>query len=192
VLGPNGSPTGPWRSPSQHRTRRVAPTQVVGAGADRSARRTRATRSAGPRSSSRQRRSSTGIGVSSGDTGRIHIAHRVDRRSEMVQQVIRLAKENSRWGYLRIVGELRKLGFSVSKTSVSTVLRQHNLSPAQRRSSPTWSQFHRSQAKRILATDFFHVDGVFFRRSYVLSLSSRLTVASCTSSERQPTQSWTG
>ena len=41
---------------------------------------------------------------------------------EVVALVLRLARENPRWGYLRIVGECRKLGVAVSATSVRNVL----------------------------------------------------------------------
>ena len=85
-----------------------------------------------------------------------------------VELILRLARENPRWGYLRIVGELKKLGVSVSKTSVASVLRRHGLPPAPRREGPTWSEFLTAQAKAIVATDFFHVDTVFLRRYYVL------------------------
>jgi transposase InsO family protein len=88
--------------------------------------------------------------------------------AETVKLICRLAKENPRWGYLRIVGELAKLGVTVSKTSVATVLRRHGLPPAPRRSGPTWTEFLRAQARGVLATDFFHVDGVLLRRYYVL------------------------
>jgi len=81
---------------------------------------------------------------------------------------VALARENPRWGYLRIVGELRKLGITVSKTSVATVLGRHGLPPAPRRDGPTSAQFLSAQAKGILATDFFHVDSVILRRYYVL------------------------
>ncbi|MDQ6796925.1 MAG: hypothetical protein M3011_02675 [Actinomycetota bacterium] len=57
--------------------------------------------------------------------------------AETVEAIVRLALENPRWGYLRIVGELKKLGVAVSKTSVATVLRRHRLPPAPRRSGPT-------------------------------------------------------
>ena len=87
---------------------------------------------------------------------------------ETVELIVRLARENPRWGYLRIVGELRKLGVTVSKGSVATVLARHGLPPAPRREGPTWSQFLSAQAKGILATDFFHVDSVTLRRYYVL------------------------
>jgi len=87
---------------------------------------------------------------------------------DTVELIVRLARENPRWGYLRIVGELKKLGVAVSKTSVATVLRRHRLPPAPRRSGPTWSEFLRVQAKGILATDFFTVDTITLRRFYVL------------------------
>jgi hypothetical protein len=58
----------------------------------------------------------------------------------------RLARENPRWGYVRIQGELLKLGISVSATTIATVLRSSGLGPAPRRIGPSWSQFLRSQA----------------------------------------------
>ena len=87
---------------------------------------------------------------------------------ETVELIVRLGRENPRWGYQRIVGELVKLGITVSKTSVARVLGRHGLLPAPRRQGPTWSEFLRAQARGILATDFFHVDGVTLRRYYVL------------------------
>ena len=98
-----------------------------------------------------------------------HRSHgRTPLAQETVELIVRLARENPRWGYLRIVGELKKLGIAVSKTSVAAVLRRHRLPPAPRRSGPTWSEFLRAQAKGILATDFFTVDTVTLRRFYVL------------------------
>ena len=87
---------------------------------------------------------------------------------ETVEVIVRLASENPRWGYLRIVGELKKIGVVVSKGSVANVLRANNLRPAPRRSGPTWAEFLRTQAKGIVATDFFTVDTVLLRRYYVL------------------------
>jgi putative transposase len=85
-----------------------------------------------------------------------------------VELICRLGRENPRWGFLRIVGELKKLGVCVSKTSVATVLRRHGLPPAPRREGPTWTQFLSAQARGIVATDFLQVDTVLFRRPYVL------------------------
>ena len=88
--------------------------------------------------------------------------------AETVELICRLARENPRWGYLRIAGEMKKLGVSVSKTSVASVLQRNGLPPAPRREGPTWSQFLSAQAEAIVATDFFRVDSVVLRRSYVL------------------------
>ena len=82
--------------------------------------------------------------------------------------MVRLARENPRWGYVRIVGECRTLGVRVSVTSVRRILRRHGLGPAPRRGGPTWSQFLRSQAGGLLATDFFTVETVGLTRLYVL------------------------
>ena len=71
--------------------------------------------------------------------------------AETVGLIVRLARENPRWGYLRIVGELKKLGVSASKTTVASVLRRHRLPSAPRRSGPTWSQFPQGPAKGLLA-----------------------------------------
>jgi len=87
---------------------------------------------------------------------------------EIVALVLRLAGENPRWGYLRIVGECRKLGVTLSATTVRKVLRRHRLGPAPRSSGPSWSEFLRAQAVGTLSCDFFHVDTVTLRRLYAL------------------------
>ncbi len=51
-----------------------------------------------------------------------------------VELILRLAKDNPRWGYLRIRGELLKLGIRVSATAIRTILRRHRLGAAPRRS----------------------------------------------------------
>jgi len=87
---------------------------------------------------------------------------------EAVELVVRLARENRRWGYLRIVGECRKLGISVSATSVRRILRRQRLGPAPRRGGPSWGQFLRAQAAGTVATDFFTVETVGLVRLCVL------------------------
>jgi putative transposase len=87
---------------------------------------------------------------------------------EVVELVVRMAGENPRWGYVRIVGECRKLGVRVSATSVRRILRRHRLGPAPRRSGPGWTAFLRAQASGMLACDFFTVETVGLTRLYVL------------------------
>jgi putative transposase len=110
---------------------------------------------------------------------------------ETVELITRLAKENPRWGYLRIRGELPKLGVRVSATAVRTVLRRAGLGPAPRRSGPSWSQFLRAQAQWILAFDFFPVETAWLRTLYVLFAmelgSRRVHVLGVT---RNPDSAW--
>jgi putative transposase len=82
--------------------------------------------------------------------------------------VVRPGRENPRWGYPRIRGELRKLGIRISATTVRSILLRHGMNPAPRRAGPTWTQFLRTQAAGILATDFFTVETIGLRTLYVL------------------------
>jgi transposase InsO family protein len=82
--------------------------------------------------------------------------------------VLRMARENPRWGYRRIQGELVGLGHIVAASTVWKILKGTGLDPAPRRTGPTWRQFLSAQAHTILAVDFAHVDTVFLRRLYAL------------------------
>ncbi len=85
-----------------------------------------------------------------------------------VDLVIRLGRENPRWGCVRIQGELRKLGIRVEASTVRRVLRRVGLGPAPRRSGPTRSEFLRAQSRGVLACDFFMLETVFLKTLYVL------------------------
>jgi putative transposase len=85
-----------------------------------------------------------------------------------VEIVLRLARENSNWGYRRIHGELATMGIGLAPSSVWAILRRHGIDPSPRRNGPTWIEFLRCQASSMLACDFFTVDTVLLRRLYVL------------------------
>jgi transposase len=87
--------------------------------------------------------------------------------AEVQELILRMGRENPRWGCLRIKGELAKLGIRVSATAIRTLLRRNGLGPAPRRAGPTWSEFLRGQARGILAVDFFTVETAWLRTLHV-------------------------
>ena len=105
--------------------------------------------------------------------------------------IVRLARENPRWGYQRIVGELKGLGVIVSATTVRKILHEHQLGPAGTRRGPSWREFLRAQADSLIAVDFFSVDTVWLQRLYVLFFievgSRRVHLAGCTA---HPDREW--
>ncbi|MGD0863609.1 MAG: integrase core domain-containing protein [Candidatus Limnocylindrales bacterium] len=110
---------------------------------------------------------------------------------DVVALILRLARENPCWGYLRIQGELRGLGIRISATTVRRVLTGAGLNPAGRRFGCSWGAFLRAQAAHMLAADFLTVDTVFRRRLYVLVFiehdTRRVHLAGITA---HPTAAW--
>jgi transposase InsO family protein len=102
-----------------------------------------------------------------------------------------MAREDPRWGYRRIQGELLGLGHRCSHLTIRKVLRRHHLPPAPRRGQRSWRAFVREHADQILATNFFIVDTVWLTRLYVLFFielgSRRVHLAGCT---YHPTGEW--
>ncbi len=105
-------------------------------------------------------------------------------RREIREAVLRLARENPRWGYQRIVGELKGLGMAVSATTVRTWLRKTGLGPAGRRGGMTWREFIRVHRHSLLVVDFFTVETIRLQRLYVLFFievgSRRVHFSGCT------------
>jgi len=98
-------------------------------------------------------------------------AHRAPGRPALDPKIqaliLKMAKDNSGWGYPRIKGELQKLGIRVSATAIAMLLRRKGIGPAPRR-GPTWRQFLKAQATSIIACDFFTVESAFLKSYYVL------------------------
>src|SRR5262245_34290799 len=89
-------------------------------------------------------------------------------RRDLNDLVLRLARENTRWGYQRIVGELKSLGFVLSTTTVRNWLRAAGLGPVGARGSMSWRAFVRAHRESLLAVDFFTVETIWLQRLYVL------------------------
>ena len=87
---------------------------------------------------------------------------------EIQELILQIARDNPRWGCVRVRGELLKLCHAVSATAIRKFLRRHRIGPAPLRSRQTWKAFRRAQASAIVLTDFFSVGTVFLRRLYFL------------------------
>jgi hypothetical protein len=104
--------------------------------------------------------------------------------SELAALIVSLAKENPRWGYDKIQGELLKLGHRLGATSVRNILKQHRITPASERSSGSWRRFLGHYKEQILACDFFTVETIWLKTIYVLFFielgTRRIHLGGCT------------
>ncbi|MFI6689547.1 integrase core domain-containing protein [Streptomyces sp. NPDC050485] len=89
--------------------------------------------------------------------------------------VLRLARENSSWGYRRIHGELAALGIKVAASTIWEILREQGIPPAPERQNTTWADFLRSQADALLACDFFETRTLTGARLYVFAVIEHAT-----------------
>ena len=71
--------------------------------------------------------------------------------AELEVLIVCLAKENTRWGYERIQGELLKLGYTLCPSTVGNVLKRHGITPACERSSSSWRKFLRHYKEQMLS-----------------------------------------
>jgi putative transposase len=106
--------------------------------------------------------------------------------------MLRLARENSSWGYRRIHGELLVLGVEVAASTVWEILKDAGIEPAPQRTSQTWAAFPRSQADdAILAADSFEAVTLTGTRMYGLAViehaTRRIRVLGATA---HPTAAW--
>lgn len=88
---------------------------------------------------------------------------------EVENIILRLARENPRMGYGKIVGELLELDFRVSITTVRNVLDRYGIQPASvRNGSMGWRHLMTHYKEQILACDFFTAETIFLQTYYVL------------------------
>src|SRR5439155_26313910 len=114
---------------------------------------------------------------------------------EITELIVRMARENSGWGYDRIAGALKNLGHSVSDQTVGNILHRFGIAPAPKRSQQmNWADFIRSHMAVLAGIDFFTVEVLTWRglaTYYVLFFlhleTRRVTLAGIT---RHPTEQW--
>ena len=106
---------------------------------------------------------------------------------ELRELIRTMWQANPTWGSPRIVGELRKLGIDVAKSTVE------KYRPCSRKSpSPTWKTFLKTHMQDVVALDFFTVPTVTFRVLFVLVILAhdRRRIVHVNVTEH-PTAQWT-
>ncbi|MFF1568093.1 hypothetical protein ACFVY1_32045 [Streptomyces sp. NPDC058293] len=78
------------------------------------------------------------------------------------------ARKNGTWGYRRIHGELRTMGWKVAASTVWEILKKAQVDPAPQRADRSWSRSLKARAQGNLTVDVLHMDTVFLRRLFVL------------------------
>ena len=68
--------------------------------------------------------------------------------------ILRIATETG-WGYSRVLGEVRKLGYRLSRQTVKNVLVEHGIDPGPKRGQGTWDEFLKIHWHTLWQCDFF-------------------------------------
>ena len=114
---------------------------------------------------------------------------------EIVEFVLRMAKENPTWGYDRIQGALSNLGCPVSAKTVGNILKAHGIEPApDRKRQSTWKSFLEAHWDVLASIDFTAIETwsksglVTFYLLFVMEVATRrVSFAGCTTN---PDEQW--
>jgi len=88
-----------------------------------------------------------------------HRPGRPRTRDEIAQLVVRMATENTGWGYTRILGALANLGINLGRGTIQRILKDHLIEPAPiRRKRISWSTCLNAHWRGLAASDFFTVE----------------------------------
>jgi len=96
-----------------------------------------------------------------------HSQGRPSIQSEVIGLIRKMSIANPRWGAPRIHGELLKLGFELSESTVAKYMPRRRKPPSQ-----TWRTFLANHAKELVSSDFFVVPTVLFRVLFVFVILS--------------------
>jgi transposase InsO family protein len=114
--------------------------------------------------------------------------------TEIVDLVLRFARENPSWGYDRIQGALANLGHEVSDQTVGNILKEHGIEPApERKRQTTWKTFIKSHWDVLAAIDFTTIEVwtkgglVTYYLLFVMEVATRrVHFAGCTTNPDEP------
>ena len=81
--------------------------------------------------------------------------------AEIAALVVRMAKENERWGYTRILGALKNLGHEIGRNTIKRILQENGIDPAPERGNRmSWATFIKAHLGVMVGMDFFTVEAV--------------------------------
>src|ERR1035437_4292212 len=87
---------------------------------------------------------------------------KIDR--EVIGLIKQMANENPLWGVPRIHGELKKLGYDVSESTIQRYIRKRG----KRMNGQNWKTFLKNHSKEIISIDFLIVPTINFKLIHVL------------------------
>ncbi|WP_166820065.1 integrase core domain-containing protein [Thalassoroseus pseudoceratinae] len=116
------------------------------------------------------------------------------RKPEEIRQLVLKIAEETGFGLTRIVGEMRKLGIKISRQTVRTILKEHDIEPSPDRTSDSWADFLNRHGETLWGCDFFSVKSVTtkgIRDLYVMTfLCLQTREVFVTESTEHPDSAW--
>ena len=91
------------------------------------------------------------------DGSKVRRARRPKTRVDIEQLIVRMARENHRWGYTRIRGALRNIGHEIGRNTIKRILSMNGIRPAPSRGM-SWETFLRAHWGTLAAADFFSIE----------------------------------
>ena len=117
-------------------------------------------------------------------------AGRRKTKEELTKLIVEMKTINNRWGYRKIMGELKKIGIIISKTTIAKILKDNGFVPNNTRDMGWWD-FIQSHGKRIWCCDFFTVETAFLQTFYVfVMIDVETRIIKHVSVTRSPCQTW--